>query len=188
MSDRKEIKLSGFGGQGIVLAGYILGKAAALYDGKEAVLLQSYGPESRGGACSADVVLDTKPIDFPKAVSPDILVTMSQEAYQTYGLERPEKCLLIIDEDLVETVPEDRNKVLRVPATRLAETLGRKIVANMVMLGYLTRVTGLIRPEAVRQAIEGSVPAGTESLNLRAFDEGYHYPDSGREESASETP
>ncbi|MCS7224274.1 MAG: 2-oxoacid:acceptor oxidoreductase family protein [Armatimonadetes bacterium] len=177
MSDRKEIKLSGFGGQGIVLAGYILGKAASLYDGKEAVLLQSYGPESRGGACSADVVIDTQPIDFPKVVSPDVLVTMSQEAYLTHALKRPKKCLLIVDEDLVEPEEADRLVAHPIPATRLAEELGRKIVANMVILGFLTKVSGVVRPESVQKAIEGSVPRGTEALNLRAFQVGYDYPD-----------
>lgn len=173
---RKEVKLSGFGGQGIILAGYILGKAASIYDGKEAVLCQSYGPESRGGACSAEVVISDGPVDYPRATEPEVLVVMSQEAYFTYATRRPRDCLLIIDEDLVDPCEEREGaRIFKIPATRLAEQLGRKIVANMVMLGFLTGVSQVVSPEAMKQAIATSVPRGTEGLNLRAFETGYEY-------------
>lgn len=168
--------MAGFGGQGIVLAGYILGKAACVYDGKEATLVQSYGPESRGGACKAEVVISDEPIDYPRTTEPEVMVTMAQEAYHAYATKRPKDCLLIIDEDLVEPTEEKEGaKLLKIPATRLAEQLGRKIVANMVMLGFVTAVSGVVSVEAMKQSIATSVPRGTEQLNLKAFETGHEY-------------
>jgi len=176
MASRREVLIAGFGGQGIVLAGYVLGKAATVYEGKEASLVQSYGPESRGGACKAEVVISDEQIDYPRASDPEVMVVMSQEAYHTYAAKRSPHCLLIIDEDLVDPNEEKEGmKLLKIPATRLAEQLGRKIVANMVMLGFLTGVTGIVSPEAMRESIRTSVPRGTEELNLRAFETGYEY-------------
>jgi 2-oxoglutarate ferredoxin oxidoreductase subunit gamma len=168
--------ISGFEGQGIVLADYVLGKAAAVCEGKEASLVQSYGPESRGGACKAEVVIGEEQIDYPRATDPEVMVIMSQEAYHTYAAKRHSDCLLIIDEDLVDPKEEKLGmKMLKIPATRLAEQLGRKIVANMVMLGFVTGVTGIVSKEAMKEAIRTSVPRGTEELNLRAFETGYEY-------------
>ncbi len=176
MANRREVLLAGFGGQGIVLAGYILGKAAAVYEGKEAALVQSYGPESRGGASKAEVVISDELIDYPRVSDPEAMVVMAQEAYHAYAAKRSPHCLLIIDEDLVDPNEEREGmKMLKIPATRLAEQLGRKIVANIVMLGFLTAVTGIVSPEAMRQAIATSVPRGTEELNLKAFETGYEY-------------
>ncbi|MCS7265349.1 MAG: 2-oxoacid:acceptor oxidoreductase family protein [Armatimonadetes bacterium] len=176
MANRREVLIAGFGGQGIVLAGYILGKAAAVCESKEATLVQSYGPESRGGACKAEVVISEEQIDFPRASNPEAMVIMAQEAYHAYAAKRQPHCLLIIDEDLVDPNEEKPGmKLLKIPATRLAERLGRKIVANMVMLGFLTGVTGIVSPEAMREAIRTSVPRGTEDLNLKAFETGYEY-------------
>jgi len=176
MANRREVLIAGFGGQGIVLAGYVLGKAAAVCEGKEASLVQSYGPESRGGACKAEVVISDEQIDYPRVSDPEVMVIMSQEAYHTYAAKRNPNCLLIIDEDLVDPNEEKPGaKMFKIPATRLAEQLGRKIVANMVMLGFLTGVTNIVSPEAMREAIRTSVPRGTEELNLRAFETGYEY-------------
>jgi 2-oxoglutarate ferredoxin oxidoreductase subunit gamma len=173
---RREIQFCGFGGQGIILAGYITGKAAALYDHCYATLTQSYGPESRGGACATEVVVSDEEIDYPKATQPEVIAAMSQEAYETYAHHLQESGTLIIDEDLV-TPSESRlsatTTFLTIPATRYAERLGRKIVANMVMLGFLTAVTDIVSAEAMRQAIASTVPKGTEDLNLKAFEEGY---------------
>ncbi|MFC2087823.1 2-oxoacid:ferredoxin oxidoreductase subunit gamma [Bacteroidota bacterium] len=172
-----EIKLSGFGGQGIVLAGYILGKAASLYDKKNATLTQSYGPESRGGACSAQVVISEEEVDYPEVLDPDILVTMSKEAYDKYLPNLKANGILLYDEDLVENnkVLSDSNKAYAIPATRFAEELGRKIVANIIMLGFLTSITRIIKQDSMKKAIENSIPKGTEELNLTAFQRGYDY-------------
>lgn len=175
-SNLLQIRVSGFGGQGVVMMGYVLGKAASIYEGKNATMSQSYGPESRGGASACDILVSSDEIDYPKVTEPQILVALSQDAYLTYGRKRPEKAILIVEEELVELTAEDRQKqVYSIPATRLAEELGRKIVANMVMLGYLTAVSSCMSVEAVKQAIASTVPKGTEELNLKAFETGYAY-------------
>jgi len=172
-----QVVLSGFGGQGVIMAGQILGRAVAVHEGRNAVMAQSYGPESRGGACKVEVILADGEIAYPRVVSPDVAVVLSQEAYRQVGLTRPPECLLIADEDLVQLDGEaERHRtVLRVPATRLAEQLGRRIVQNIVTLGFLCGVTGAVSPAALRSAIAASVPKGTETLNLRAFDAGYSH-------------
>jgi len=175
--ERIEVRLGGFGGQGIVLAGYILGRAATVHAGRNAVMSQSYGPESRGGACVAEIVIADEEIAYPRVISPDLLVLMSQQAYEKYATDRPPDCLLIADEDLV-TLDEERERVrpvLEAPATRLAEEAGRRIVANMVMLGFICGATGVVSVEAMRDAVAASVPRGTEALNLSAVDTGYEY-------------
>lgn len=173
---KTEIRVSGFGGQGVILLGYLIGKAAALHAGKNATLNQSFGPEARGSACSAQVIVDDEKILYPYLTKPDILICMSQEAYTKFEPELKDDGLLLIDEDLVKE-PKQRGKIkmYKIPATRLAEELGRKIVLNIVMLGFFTAVSQLLEPEAVRKTVEESVPKGTEELNLKAFDKGYEY-------------
>ncbi|MBI4764499.1 MAG: 2-oxoacid:acceptor oxidoreductase family protein [Deltaproteobacteria bacterium] len=175
-TDKTEIRLAGFGGQGIILAGNILGKAASLYEHLQAVFTQSYGPEARGGACSADVIISGGAIYYPRVSLPQILVLMSEEAKNTYGWQMSDQALVLIDEDLVklDTVPEGCH-LFKIPATRLAEKLGRTIVANIVMLGFITSVTGVVGYEAMKQALFDSIPSGTEELNLKAFEKGYEY-------------
>jgi 2-oxoglutarate ferredoxin oxidoreductase subunit gamma len=172
-----QVVLSGFGGQGVIMAGEILGRAVAVEEGRNAVMAQSYGPESRGGACKTEVILADGEIAYPRVVSPDVVVVLSQEAYRQVGRRRPAECLLIAEEDLVtlDQETEAGRNILRVPATRLAEQLGRRIVLNIVMLGYLCGSTGVASPEALKNAIAASVPKGTEGLNLKAFDAGYDY-------------
>ena len=173
---RTDIKLCGFGGQGIILSGYILGKAATIYDKNEAVLTQSYGPEARGGACSADVVISETQIDYPYLKRLNVLVVMSQEAFTTYTKGLPGGRTLLIDEDLVEIDKKHGKwKVYTIPATRFAEELGKKIVANIVMLGFFTAVTEVVSYKAMKSAILSSVPKGTEKLNEDAFEKGYAY-------------
>lgn len=175
--ERVEVRLGGFGGQGIILAGYILGRAATVHAGRNAVMSQSYGPESRGGACMTEVVIADAEIAFPRVVSPDVLVMMSQPAYGKYAADRPAGCLLIVDEDLVtpDEEQEEGRPLLRAPATRLAEELGRRIIANIVMLGFICGATGVVDVEVMREAVAASVPRGTESLNLQAVDTGYEH-------------
>lgn len=176
---RNEVRISGFGGQGIVLAGVILGRGAALYDDKNAVQTQSYGPEARGGASKSEVVISQEEIDYPKVIKPDVLVCMSQQAFDKYCRDIKEGGTVIVDRDLV-TVPEDfyngNVKVYKIPFTEIAyKDIGLKIVANMVMLGALVRITGIVSKEAIRKAILDSVPRGTEEKNLMAFEKGYSY-------------
>lgn len=172
---RKEIRISGFGGQGVILAGYILGKGLAIYDGFEAVMTQSYGPEARGGASSANVVLSDELIDYPFVLEPDILVALSQEGYTRYRSTVKQDALILIDEDLV--IPDESDRPFTIPATRLAEELGRRVVANVVMLGFFTAMTGLIERDAMEEAIKTTVKPKTVELNLNAFAAGYRYAD-----------
>jgi 2-oxoglutarate ferredoxin oxidoreductase subunit gamma len=174
---RTEIKLAGFGGQGIILAGYIMGKAASIFDEKHAVLTQAYGPEARGGACSADVIVADFEVDYPKVDVPEVLVIMSQEAYSTFGKNISSKGVMLIDEDLV-ILPKGAKKEIKIysiPATRFAEELGRKIIANIVMLGFFTAITDTVTYKAMKKAILSSVPKGTEELNTNAFQKGYDH-------------
>lgn len=172
--DHVELKISGFGGQGIVLAGYIVGKAAAIYDHRYATMVQSYGPEARGGACSAQVIIADTPIHYPYTVEPEFLIAMSQEAYAKFVRELKPGGVLLIDDDLV-TTDSGRSDVQthRVPATKMAEGLGHRIVANVVMLGFLTAVAQIVSAQAVKEALVSSLPAGSSQLNLKAFEAGY---------------
>lgn len=160
----------------MVLAGFILGKAVALYEKKEAVQTQSYGPEARGGACIADVIISDEEINYPMGTVPDVLVLMSQDAYNQYHEKIADDSILIVDEDLVDVSSFNRNnKIYKTPATRIAEELGKRIVANIVMLGFLTAVSEVVSHGAMKKSILDSVPKGTEELNLEAFEKGYEY-------------
>ncbi len=174
--EKQEIRVAGFGGQGIVLAGNIIGKAAALYDNLNAVFTQSYGPEARGGSCCADVVISSGTIHYPRVTTPHILVLMSEDAKNTYLGSITGSCRILIDEDLVnlQDLPEGSD-LYKIPSTRIAEKLGRKIVANIVMLGFIASVTDLISYDSMKKAILASIPKGTEELNLEAFEQGYQY-------------
>lgn len=171
-----EIKFGGLGGQGVILAGIITGTAAALFDNKEATLTQAFGPEARGSACSAQVVVSDGRILYPYVTRPQILVSMSQDAYNKFSPELADGGLLLIEEDLVKPDPiPNHGKVYGVPATRIAEELGRRMVLNIVMVGFFTSVTKLIGADAMRKAVHDSVPPGTTDLNLRAFDRGFEW-------------
>jgi 2-oxoglutarate ferredoxin oxidoreductase subunit gamma len=176
---RKEIRIAGFGGQGIILAGIVVGKAASLHDGMYAVQTQSYGPEARGGASKTEVVISDEEIDYPKAQNPDILVAMSHEALMAYLHDLKDGGILIIDpdlvieEDVISFVHDHNIKLYKAPATRTAEEkIGLKVVANIVMVGAFTKLTQVISLNAARSAIAESVPPGTEKKNLSAFDAG----------------
>ncbi len=177
MADRIEIRLAGFGGQGIIMMGYVIGKAYSIFEGYEATLTQSFGPEARGGACSAQVVLSKDKVLYPYVVQPDVFVAMSQEAFNKYYPTLKEDGILIIEEELVDTSAfNPKQKTFKIPATRFAEEkVGRRLTLNIVMCGFFAAVTGLVSKEAMRKAVEDTVPAGTEELNLKAFDVGYEY-------------
>jgi 2-oxoglutarate ferredoxin oxidoreductase subunit gamma len=171
-----EVRLCGFGGQGIILSGKIAGAGAALYDEREVTLTQSYGPESRGGACSTALIISDDAILYPHVTHPCVMVAMSQESYTTYHGQLAEGGVLLIDADLVEPDPAAGQAPVPIPATRIAEhELGRRIVANIVMLGALTAVTEVVSEESMRRAILDRVPKGTEELNMKAFQMGYDY-------------
>jgi 2-oxoglutarate ferredoxin oxidoreductase subunit gamma len=171
---RHDIRVAGFGGQGMLLAGLLIGKAAALYDGKEAVLTQSYGPEARGGASNADVIISDEPIDYPLITDPDHFVAMFQEAYERYRPSLVKDGVLLIESDLVKPSP-DEGPYRGIPATRIAEELGRRIVANVVMVGFFSGAAGLISPQAGEQAIRNTLRPRLVDLNLKAFNAGYDY-------------
>jgi 2-oxoglutarate ferredoxin oxidoreductase subunit gamma len=171
-----EIRIAGFGGQGVILSAMVIGKAVSIFEGRHATMTQSFGPEARGGACSAQVVLSDQPIGYPYVTRPDVLVVMSQEAYTRFAPELKDGGTLIVEEDMVRMADlRPGIRVRGVPATRLAEELGRKMVLNVVMVGFFAAVTGLIEAEALRQAVADSVPPATRDLNRRAFDKGYEY-------------
>ncbi|MDY6855556.1 MAG: 2-oxoacid:acceptor oxidoreductase family protein [Thermodesulfobacteriota bacterium] len=178
MSERiySEIIISGFGGQGIVLNGNILGKAAAIYDGKNATLVQSYGPEARGGACSAHIIVSDDTISYPYVQNPNILISMSKEGYENNIGSLQENGLLLTDSDLVSQRDTEKTYLsYSIPATRIAEELGRKMIANIVMLGFLASLSNIVTSVSMKKAVEDSVPKGTEELNLKAFEAGYAY-------------
>ena len=172
---KKEIIITGFGGQGIILAGFILGKAASIGDHMESTLIQSYGPESRGGSCSAQVVISDEMIHYPYVSHPDILVCMSQSGYDKLIKQMRQKGTLIVDQDLVRPSRGLKCDFFSIPATRMAEELGRKMMANIIMLGFLTAVTNIISKDAAQKAVAESVPKGTEKLNIKSFKKGHDY-------------
>jgi 2-oxoglutarate ferredoxin oxidoreductase subunit gamma len=167
--------VTGFGGQGVVLSGHIIGRAYAVHAGNHATMIQSFGPEARGSACSASLALSTKEILYPYIQQSDILVAMSEEGYGKYRDELNSEGVLVFEKDLVHPSIKERQVAYSIPSTRIAESLGRAIVQNIVMVGFLAAVTKIVSREAMREAVKGSVPAGTEELNLKAFDAGYEY-------------
>lgn len=171
-----EIRIAGFGGQGVMLSALIIGKAAAIYQGAYATMTQSFGPEARGGAASAQVILSGSPILYPYVTRPDVLIALSQEAYTRFAPELKPTGLLLVESDLVRISDLPAGvRVHSIPATRLAEELGRRMVLNVVMVGFFGAVTALLEPDALRQAVVDSVPRATRDLNVRAFEKGFEY-------------
>lgn len=180
---RLEIRVAGFGGQGIIRAGLIIAMAASLFEDKDAVQTQSYGPESRGGSCRSEVVISDEEIDFPKVTDPDILVVMSQAAYTRYIDALKSGGTLVLDPDMIPQQKDTQNiRVYNVPATKMAEEMGKTIIANVIMLGALTSITNMVDAESMKKAILSNIPKGTEKLNLEAFEKGYEYGKKLREE------
>jgi 2-oxoglutarate ferredoxin oxidoreductase subunit gamma len=176
MQHLTEIRIAGFGGQGVILSALVIGKAACIYENGFSTMTQSFGPEARGGACSAQVILSDKPVLYPYVTRPDVLVVMSHEAYTIFAPQVREGGTLIIEQDLVRVDTLSAGvRVFSCPATRLAEELGKKMVLNIVMVGFFAAVTGLLKPDSLRNAITDSVPEAYTELNRRAFDKGYEY-------------
>ncbi len=173
---RTEIRFVGFGGQGIIRSGLIVAMAACIYSDKNAVQTQSYGPESRGGSCKSEVVIADEEIDFPKVDDPDFMIILSQEAYHKYVNTAKKDAAILIDPDMVTDRKDPANKkIYDVPATKIAEEMGKTIVANVVMLGAFSAITGIVTKDAMKKAILRNVPKGTEELNILAFEKGYDY-------------
>lgn len=173
--NRYEIRLSGSGGQGLILAGIILAEAASIHEGKEAVQTQSYGPESRGGASKSEVVISSEEIDYPKVTEPDLLLIMTQEACDKYIKDTKPGATVILDSYLVEKWPNDLTaKVHAIPFTKLAlEASGKVIVANIVALGAITALSGVVSKDAIEKAVLARVPKGTEEMNKKALEAGF---------------
>jgi 2-oxoglutarate ferredoxin oxidoreductase subunit gamma len=181
-----EIRVAGFGGPGVILSAIVLGKAASIYENGFDTMTQNFGPEARGGACSAQLILSDSPVLYPYVTRPDIMVVMSQEAYNGFPPVLKPQGLLIVEEDLVRVSDlKGDPKVYRVPATRIAEELGKRMELNSVMVGFFTAVTKLLTADAVRQAVADSVPPSFRELNLKAFEKGFEY---GNTALAAATP
>ena len=184
---RQEIVFTGFGGQGIILAGRILGKAAVIGDHRESTLVQAYGPEARGGACSAQVIIADQPIHYPYVRRPDVLVCMSQAGFDKFIGQMKEGGTLLIDKDLVQPKGVSGD-FFSIPSSRMAEEMGRIMMANIIMLGFFTAVTGAVSVASARDAVMKSVPEGSEEMNATAFNKGCDYGLAvlkGREKKAS---
>ncbi|MGD0263389.1 MAG: 2-oxoacid:acceptor oxidoreductase family protein [Candidatus Methylomirabilota bacterium] len=174
MSYRYEIRLSGEGGQGIVLAGVILAEAAAIYDDKNATQTQVYGPESRGGASKAEVIISDEEIDYPKAMAVDLLLALTQAAADKYAHDLRPSGILVVDSTKVEKVPSGGFAVHRLPIIDTAKnTVGKAMVANIVSLGVIAGLSKIVSREAIEQAVLARVPKGTEELNRRALEAGF---------------
>jgi 2-oxoglutarate ferredoxin oxidoreductase subunit gamma len=174
MSYRLEIRLAGSGGQGLVLASVILAEAVVEYEGKNAVQNQSYGPEARGGASKSEVIISDEEIDYPKAIKPDILLVMTQTAYDKYAKDLKKDGILIVDEDLVKEIENGNYKLYKVPLVRTAsEKIGKAFVANIVALGALVGVKEIVSRESLEKAVLSRVPKGTEDLNRSALNAGF---------------
>ncbi len=172
---RTEIRITGFGGQGVVLSGHIIGHACAVNADQHATMIQSFGPEARGSACSTTLAVSESEVLYPYITRPDIFVVMSAEGYEKYRDELKEEGTLIYETDLVKADLKPGQPSFGCPSTRIAEKLGRTIVQNIVMLGFFAAVTEIVPIDAMREAVRHSVPPGTEQLNLRAFDAGVEY-------------
>ncbi len=171
-----EIRIAGFGGQGVILSAVVIGKAGCIFQDGFSTMTQSFGPEARGGACSAQVILSDQPVLYPYVTRPDILVVMSQEAYTLFSPQLKDNGILIIEEDLVRIGDHPAGtRVYSVPATRIAEELGKKMVLNIVMVGFFAAVSQAVDPDAMRKAVAASVPEAYRDLNLKAFDRGFDY-------------
>ena len=168
---KKEIRICGFGGQGVILAGFIIGKAASVFMDYHAVQSQSYGPEARGGAARSEVIVSDEKIGYPRPLGVDLLVAMSQESFDTYRDDIDDETIIILDPDLVKKHDIGR-PTYKINAQQIAESLGNKIVTNIVMVGASTAIFKLLDPEAVKQSVLDSVPSRFKELNEKAFERG----------------
>jgi len=171
-----EMRVAGFGGQGVILSAMIIGKAVALEENAFATMTQNFGPEARGGASSAQLLLSDEPILYPYITEPHVLIALSQEAYDKFQGEVRPGGVILVEKDLVHiSAVKEGVRVYGIPATRLAEELGKRMVQNVVMLGFFCVVTKLVSRDALEQAVLKSVPSSAIELNRKAFLAGYEY-------------
>ena len=168
---KKEIRICGFGGQGVILAGFIIGKAASVFMDFNAVQSQSYGPEARGGAARSEIIISDEKIGYPRPLGVDLLLAMSQESFDTYRDDIDDDTIIIVDPDLVKKHNIGR-PLYKVHAQKIAEELGNKIVTNIVMVGAFTSIFGLLKADAVKESVIDSVPKKFTDLNIKAFERG----------------
>jgi 2-oxoglutarate ferredoxin oxidoreductase subunit gamma len=174
MAGRYELRFSGAGGQGLILAGVIMAESASIYDGKQAVQSQSYGPEARGGASKSEVIISDGPIDYPKATVVDALLALTQEACDKYSSDLKEGGVLLVDSDLVKKLPAGNYKTVSFPIINTAKNeVGREIVANIVALGAMVALTGVVTKESAEKAVLARVPEAFIELNKKAFQMGF---------------
>lgn len=166
------MRLSGSGGQGLITLGIIIAEAAIL-DGKLAVQSQSYGPEARGGASKAEVIISDRAIHYPKVLNPELVLAMTQEATNKYTKDLVEDGVLIIDTTYVTEIPANVKKVYRLPITEACtKELGRALFANIVACGVIVAMTKAVSKESALKAVLARVPKGTEEINTKAFELG----------------
>ena len=172
-----DIRIAGFGGQGVIMCASVIGRAASIVEHGFATMTQNFGPEARGGACSAQLILSPDPILYPYVVQPDLMVLMSHEAFVKFAKDIKPGGTLVVEKDLVnvEGITAPDVKVYAIPATRIAEELGKRMVLNIVMVGFFGAISGLLKRESLRKAVEDSVPAAFTELNRKAFDAGWEY-------------
>jgi len=169
--DRMELRLTGSGGQGVILATIILAEAA-LYSGKNAVQSQSYGPEARGGMCKAEVIISEDKIGFTKVMKPTFLLALTQESLNKFGATVDENCVIMMDDSLVEIETKAKN-VIKAPILATArEKVGKAFTANIVAVGAINKALGLASFENLKEAVMGHIPAGTEEINIKALEMG----------------
>lgn len=168
-----DLTIAGVGGQGSILAGVILGSAAVTFDDKYATQTQAYSSELRGGFAATWVIIADKPVEFPRVTAPDILVAQAQDSINRFGEILKPDGILIVDSDMVHEIPPKVKHFYKVPATTIARNeIKIAVVANMIMLGALYKITGIVSQQALEQAITFSVPKGKEQINLEAFNLG----------------
>ena len=168
MGNRYDIRLSGSGGQGLILMGIILAEAIGIYDGKFVAQTQSYGPEARGGSSKAEVVVSDQEIDYPKALKLDLLLAMNQKSCDDYYMDLKPKGVLLVDSTFVNQIPIPR--AYQIPFTRIArDRFKREMVANIIALGAISWLTSIVSVKAIEAAVLARVPKGTESLNRNAL-------------------
>lgn len=174
MSDRFEIRLGGSGGQGLILAGIILGESAAIYDGKNAVQSQSYGPEARGGMSKSDVIISDDEIDYPKAGKVNLLLALTQASFNGYIKDVADGGIVLYDSDAVKETKQGGYKLVGLPIIKTAsKDIGKAFVANIVSVGAIVELTKVVSKESAEKALLKRAPKGTEELNKKALHAGY---------------
>jgi 2-oxoglutarate ferredoxin oxidoreductase subunit gamma len=187
--ERYEIRLSGEGGQGLVLAGAIVAEAVGIYGGKQVTYTQSYGPESRGGSCRSDVVVSDDPVDYPICTRLDLLLALTQKACDSYSPQLKKDGILIVDENRVSAIPPGSFRLCRLPILQTARVkLAKEVVANMVCVGIVGMLSGLASQEDLHKAVLARVPKGTQEINRRALEAGFGLANAWLEQEAGGTP